>query len=1154
MFNVILETGELCFDAIDFALPGFIPIIFARAYRSFRNQSGRLGFGWSWPWEIRLRRERDSYVFDIDGGVIQETFEPKKLLRGMIISDGGATLTILPDRLTLKRTDGFTYHFPHVDSIQQTALVTKIEDVHGNHLLLQNYNSCLREILDTNNRKFHLHYDVSDRITGIDLIAGKVPDSPMRLVTYEYDFSGDLVRVVDRCGASTEYHYVDHLLVALRNRTGGWFFAQYDTQRRCVRHWRGDHRFITHLSFDDTRQQVLVTNALGHSTLFRLNDRGQVAEEIELNGNRILSAYDQEGGLLATVNDQGTSTCLKIEVSDLEQKVIMVDSSAYSITQQIDLQTGTRRLTDASGGVWCEEYNEDNLLLRKESPLGAVSTYQYDTRGVLIGYTEPNGRTTHYQFAPDYRSVVIRDDLGDLEVMQWDTEGRMVECRMAQCNAEQFDYDPLGRLVRVKQPNGGTLQFLLDAEGQLAGFIDATGAETHFELSPYGDVLSQTDPLGRRCRWEYDVLGRVVCLWNAANEEMCFEYNSMGRMISQRFFDGRTERYAYDVLGQLCQIHHSDGTLTQLEYDAVGRILSIIGADNDKTLFEYDEQGRCVLADQAGVIIRFAYDADGRFVTEEQDGIQLERAYDANGNCVTLRVQGLGARSYVYDQRSRLVEAVDFDGTRLQLQYDLRDRCVSVRGPGTTRLEFEYLPENRLAACRLVGTAGLHQVRYNYDIAGRVSERSMTDRDPLHYTYDPASRLHARHRHGTMDEFYFNTTDDLVTNADGTSRMYRPGSAIRASGGSQFERDSRGRITVRNDRRGQTRYFYDGHDRLSRVLHPDGVESRYIFDAYGRRLWKAHGETETRFIWDNDTMIAEVRDHLSVPAAVYFTEPHTYVPLTMTRQGERGIFLAERTGYPLLFVDEHGHELSDEPHPWGCSTLPDTALSQQPLRFAGQYYDVETGLHYNRYRFYDPNAACYVTPDPIGINAGLNIYHYVVDPVNTFDPQGLQTAVVSQSCLNTAQPQPRSNPPATMARQCNPSRGTSIHNDCINRLRNRATAAGLTTRADQTMEYGSGNNRPDLVIGGGSSTGQDVYVEFDYAPAQRAQGHLNDICQNHPGAMVVLVTIPQPTRYSTNAAGATPNRRGNIPRTGQNAGPSDQDCGIDQMRQQGVSI
>ncbi|WP_454725515.1 MULTISPECIES: RHS repeat-associated core domain-containing protein [Cupriavidus] len=61
-----------------------------------------------------------------------------------------------------------------------------------------------------------------------------------------------------------------------------------------------------------------------------------------------------------------------------------------------------------------------------------------------------------------------------------------------------------------------------------------------------------------------------------------------------------------------------------------------------------------------------------------------------------------------------------------------------------------------------------------------------------------------------------------------------------------------------------------------------------------------------------------------------------------------------------------------------------------PIRFQGQYRDRETGLHYNRYRYYDPEVARFVGKDPIGYRGGINLYQYAPNPVQWIDPLGLE--------------------------------------------------------------------------------------------------------------------------------------------------------------------
>jgi len=80
---------------------------------------------------------------------------------------------------------------------------------------------------------------------------------------------------------------------------------------------------------------------------------------------------------------------------------------------------------------------------------------------------------------------------------------------------------------------------------------------------------------------------------------------------------------------------------------------------------------------------------------------------------------------------------------------------------------------------------------------------------------------------------------------------------------------------------------------------------------------------------------------------------------------------------------------------WGSTLRTEQAAGEntepvyQSLRYQGQYFDAETGLHYNRFRYYDPDAGRFVSQDPIGLAGGVNLYQYAPNPLSWVDPLGL---------------------------------------------------------------------------------------------------------------------------------------------------------------------
>jgi len=97
-------------------------------------------------------------------------------------------------------------------------------------------------------------------------------------------------------------------------------------------------------------------------------------------------------------------------------------------------------------------------------------------------------------------------------------------------------------------------------------------------------------------------------------------------------------------------------------------------------------------------------------------------------------------------------------------------------------------------------------------------------------------------------------------------------------------------------------------------------------------------------------------------------------------------------GLPQQLTEPDGHTVWQARYRvWG-NTVEEIRepyyIEEQNLRFQGQYLDRETGLHYNTFRFYDPDIGRFTTPDPIGLAGGINLYQYAPNPIGWVDPWG----------------------------------------------------------------------------------------------------------------------------------------------------------------------
>ncbi|MBI0067493.1 MULTISPECIES: RHS repeat-associated core domain-containing protein [unclassified Snodgrassella] len=175
----------------------------------------------------------------------------------------------------------------------------------------------------------------------------------------------------------------------------------------------------------------------------------------------------------------------------------------------------------------------------------------------------------------------------------------------------------------------------------------------------------------------------------------------------------------------------------------------------------------------------------------------------------------------------------------------------------------------------------------------------------------------------------------------------------------------------------------------------------YVYDALGRRIEKHRLDRDgkpcnrTTFLWDRMQMIQE--NSADKRQSLYlYTDEGSYEPLARidrTGNQEQHIyyFHTDLNGLPEELTDEAGEIV------WECSyqlwgkPIQESAHReiQQNLRYQGQYLDRETGLHYNTFRYYDPDIGRFTQPDPIGLAGGYNLYQYAPNAFMWIDPYGL---------------------------------------------------------------------------------------------------------------------------------------------------------------------
>jgi RHS repeat-associated protein len=385
----------------------------------------------------------------------------------------------------------------------------------------------------------------------------------------------------------------------------------------------------------------------------------------------------------------------------------------------------------------------------------------------------------------------------------------------------------------------------------------------------------------------------------------------------------------------------------------------------------------------------------------------VEHAQD--GRTWSTRVFGRFKLSRNWDEDG--LELVDPAGRRTLLNHDttgsVRRRCSN----GTVEL-LQYDSDGRLVA-RLAyrrdafGRLVSRSARYTYTAEGDLLEVSDSARGTTRYEVDAAHRLVAEI---TPRDERFTYRQDSAGNVLAKPGLLGltigDGNRLVDSADETFEHDDRNHLAERRRRdKSIVRYRYDSFDllvRLERIGRGGVAEPPWeaAYDAMGRRLCSRTGESKRQFYWDGDRLAAEVFPDGHVRIYQYASR-ESLVPMGFTEydhqeaaqsSGRSYHVFSNPVGMPLHIENEQGDVVwwACRIDPYGSIELRPGATLEYNLRWPGHYYDPETGLHYNRYRYYDPLLGRYLQSDPIGYKGSpVNLYAYCANPSVQVDLLGL---------------------------------------------------------------------------------------------------------------------------------------------------------------------
>ncbi|WP_367237382.1 RHS repeat-associated core domain-containing protein [Pseudomonas sp. Rh2] len=845
----------------------------------------------------------------------------------------------------------------------------------------------IREWADDGSFETRLAWDTRIRLT-------YVTDAQGQETWHYYDAQGYTYRIKHPDGNS-EWLFRDARKNVIRHvhADGSQDRYAYDERSNLLQHIRPDHS-VEHYAYDDHDQLIKIRDAEGGLWLRDYDARGNLVETTDPLGNKTEFAYTPAGLVKAIKDANGNEKTL-----------------AYNDAGQL------LAYTDCSGKTSVWAYNAFGQLIEFADALGNKTAYEYKT-GQLAKVSHPDKTEERFDYDAEGRLLAHSDGLDRCTTWSYTAAGLLAERIDANEHTLRYRWDKLGRLIGLENENESKATFFYDPVGRLLQETGFDGLVTRYQYDPYSGRLASTQVGQRRIDLRFDRMNRLVertARLGDQSQTETFAYDGNGKLI-QAINAVSKLQWFHDEAGNLTREHQhylATGTpmvaVWQHTYDALNQRISTLRPDGHKVSWLTYGSGHLLgmTLDHHEMLAYERDDLHREVVRHQGNKLMQTQAWDPAGR---LQEQWLGS----HDGPSTLLKR--------QYRYDAAGQLTNIHDTRRGQLEYQYDPVGRL----LQATSRLGVETFAFDPAGNLLDQKTQElnrpleADPrrnklmdnllreyagTHYKYDERGNLVHRLQNGAHAHFTWDLFDRLASYSDDKLKV-------------DFAYDALGRRLYKNS----VAHYWDrpeagtGWNQMQRAKRQRELGCGF-----------------TLFGWDGDTLAWESsppRDDGDTGRTVhYLYEPGSFVPVaqalrkrpivlhrqpdwrqreydfeqdplwqtTMPPQAFDAIawYHCDHLGTPMELTDPHGNVAwAGQYKAWGEVREERSEWARQhglgnPIRFQGQYHDHETGLHYNRYRYYDQKAGHFITQDPISYVGGLNLFLYAPNPTGWIDPRGL---------------------------------------------------------------------------------------------------------------------------------------------------------------------
>jgi RHS repeat-associated protein len=1016
---VDLVTGRVNYEYTDFELPGPIPIKWTRNWDSDSSIKGLLGHG------VQLSYDRCIRALPEEGCLAVTLADGRHVAFPLL--QPGDSFYHPQEKMVLRRkqnghfileeyNNSLYYHFNH-DTEPGIWRLSFIENYSGNRIQLHYTGGSLTAITDSAGRQLLLRLDKQHRIVEVQV---KHRTRQQTLVSYAYNEEGDLISIADALEQAVTIEYDDHKMVKKTDRNGQSFYWEYDSKRRCVHTW-GDGGILEGF-IEYGKGYNTVTNSLGEVTTYYFEENNLCVQETDHYGNHRYTEYTEDFNVYREIDEAGNIT-----------------GYAY------DEQNRLKEKTLPDGATTQYHYNEHNQLTLLVHPNGISQTYGYDQQRRLCYINYPNGKTISYEYNANGQREAVIETGGARSLLSYDEDENLTGIHSADGFSISWKYDALGRCIQSTNSNGEVRFFEYDALRRVRSLHLPDGNTVRLEYDAYAQVTCATDrhkqvqfeytPLGRlklkklpgaELHFLYDTEDRLNAIINEKGKRYLVDYNKRGEVIKETGFNGIIRELERDATGNIIRTGVPGRRSTEYEYDSNDRVTRVVYDDGTWEMYSYDKSGNLQEAINQHSRTTFTRNKLGDILTEDQDGYQVYSEYNKAGARIHIG-SSLGADIQLQRNKNGWVTGLQAGVNdllwRSQMKYNQAGQEVERLLPGGLTSEWSYDHTGKPAEHKLSRNGVVqHWKKYTWNVNDRLTN-----------IFDALSQHNTDYKHDALGNLVFaqyadnsivhrakDETGNVYETATQADRTYDGAGALLESKKYKYKYDGEGRLISKTNKASQqkTKYEWYGSGLLKRVVRHDGKIIAFKYDTLGRRIEKSCAGKITRWVWDGNVPLHEWSyDETDKPRAVVNEwgeitwdkpEPnlqnapeHTNgitwvfdgdkpIPVAKIEKEATYTIVSDHLGTPHTMYNEDGKKVWEGVLDiYGRIRTLQSNKSAVPFRFQGQYEDAETGLVYNRFRYYDPEAGTYISSDPIGILGGYNEYSYVSNPATHVDVYGL---------------------------------------------------------------------------------------------------------------------------------------------------------------------